>query len=101
MSEKGKKRAQNAASRAQEHRHARKVGGKVQAGSGSSWRAKGDVKSSEFMDELKFTSRSSFSITNTIINKLLRAAGQSGREPRLIIDFQSLGVRAVVTFEDL
>lgn len=95
------RRAQNASSARQERRHARDVGGKVQRGSGSSWRAKGDVLSGQFMDELKETDGRQFSITTTIMHKLFRAADQYGREPRLIVDFKSIGKRAVITFEDL
>jgi hypothetical protein len=95
------KRRQNRSSARQERRHAARVGGRVQAGSGSSWRAKGDVKSEEFMDELKETDGKQYSLTVTAIRKIFRAAVQSGRTPRMIIDFKQHGVRAVVTFEDL
>ena len=101
MSPKAAKRAQNRSSARQEHRHAREAGGRVQAGSGSSWRARGDVVGDRYVDELKETHYESFSITKKIINTLLQAAGQRGREPRLIIDMHAVGVRAVVTFEDI
>jgi hypothetical protein len=101
MSDKAAKQRQNRSSARQERRHAREVGGRVQAGSGSSWRAKGDVKSAEHMDELKETDGRSFSLTMLVIRKIMRAGEQSGREPRLIVDFKAYGVRAVVTFEDI
>jgi hypothetical protein len=78
---------QNARSRRQERRHAAERGGKVQPGSGSSWRAKGDVRLVETLDELKYTDAASFRLTVATWNKIERAAHQSGREPRLIIEF--------------
>ena len=73
----------------------------MQPGSGNSWRAKGDVKSEEKVTELKFTRQKSFTITMEIISKILKAAAQAGRDPELIIDFESHGVRAVINFEDI
>jgi hypothetical protein len=99
--QKGRLRTQNRRSRVQERNHASSIGGRVQAGSGSSWRAPGDVRSGEYLDELKTTDRRSFSLTDTIIRKVLHAGDVTGRVPRLIIDFPKLHIRAVVTFEDL
>jgi hypothetical protein len=95
------RRLRNARSASQEASHAAEVGGRVQSGSGSSWRAPGDVRSAEYMDELKYTSKASYSLTVIVMRKIMRAAAKTGRTPRLIIDFQSEGVRAVVEFEDL
>jgi hypothetical protein len=95
------KQVRNRDSARQERAQAARVGGRVQSGSGSSWRASGDVRGPEFMDEMKMTGRQSFSITEAIIRKLFRAATNTGLEPRLIIDMTALGVRAVVTFEDI
>lgn len=101
FSDSAKKRRQNRSSARQERTHAQRTGGRTQAGSGSSWRAKGDVVGTQYVDELKETHYESFSITKKIINTLLQAAGQRGLEPRLIIDMHAVGVRAVVTFEDI
>jgi hypothetical protein len=96
-----RKRRQNRLSGQQERVHARRVGGRTQPGSGSSWRAKGDVISPEHLDELKFTDGKQYSLTVTSIRKITRAAVQLGRTPRVIIDFKQHGVRAIVIFEDL
>jgi len=91
----------NRESRKQESNYAVKNGGKVQAGSGSSHRAKGDVKHGESLTEMKFTAKGSYSLTATTMKKIIGAADQLGREAEMVIDFTSHGIRAVVRFEEL
>jgi hypothetical protein len=98
--EKADKKRQNARSAAQERRRAEDVGGKVQTGSGSSWRAQGDVRGVEYMDEMKFTDAKSYSLKITTWRKARKAAHSQGREPRMVIDFPAEKLRLVVTEED-
>lgn len=98
-SDKADKKRQNARSAAQERRRAADVGGKVQTGSGSSWRAQGDVRGVEYMDEMKFTDAKSYSLKILTWRKARKAAESQGREPRLIIDFPEAKLRLVVTEE--
>jgi hypothetical protein len=81
--------------------HAKATGGKVQRGSGSSWRAKGDVRSDEHLVEMKFTAKGSYSLTANVMKKIISAAFQQGRDPQMIIDFTSHNIRAVVSFEEI
>lgn len=86
---------QNTRSARQERHHAAQEGGRVQAGSGSSWRAPHDVVTPEFLDELKFTDAKSFRLDAGYFRRLRRSARRMGREPRLIIEFPNL--KLVVT----
>ena len=70
----GRSESQNR-SRDQEKRAAKNYGGKRQAGSGSSWRAKGDVvKAGEFCCECKTTSAKSHSLKLETLLKLKKEA---------------------------
>lgn len=88
---------QNRRSRAQERGVAKKVGGRVMPGSGSSWRARGDVKSSTHLIEVKYTDKASFPLKKATWQQIERDALKAGKEPALIIDIQ--GLRLVVTAE--
>jgi len=85
--EKQDKQRQNRRSARQERQVARSVGGKVQPGSGSSPRARGDVKSSEELIEVKYTDRDSFSIRKAVWTEHVRRARVQGREPVMVIKF--------------
>lgn len=90
---------QNARSRRQERRHAAKEGGKVVAGSGSSWRAKEDVVTPENLDQLKYTDKASYTIRAEDMQRLFDNATAMGREGRLVVSFEEYGLTVVVTQE--
>lgn len=88
---KAERRKQNARSRAQERSHAKASGGKAQPGSGSSWRAPGDVVLPELLDELKYTDKQMFPLSLSDWNGIRKKARLMGREPRMIIDYMKEG----------
>jgi hypothetical protein len=90
------KKKQNTRSARQERARAREVGGKVQPGSGSSWRASGDVKAVEYLEELKYTDAASFGLKVEDWNAIKRKAHIQGRVPRMLIEFPLEGLRLVV-----
>jgi hypothetical protein len=98
-SEKSAKRRQNARSSRQERKIAREVGGKVQAGSGSSRRAPGDVKSSDELIQVKYTDANSYRLTVGESRKVHDDALKHGREPAMIVDFVQHGVRLRIHIE--
>lgn len=85
----------NARSRKQEREHAKATGGRVQSGSGSSWRAPHDVVNEEYLDELKFTDQKGFTVRQDYWEALKASALRAGREPRIIIEFPGGTVLAV------
>ena len=93
------RKTRNQRSKTQELNRAKDTGGRVQAGSGSSWRAPQDVVTGEHLEELKFTGKSSYSIKTSMWVKLRSNAVRLGREPKLVIDFVEEGVRLIVTEE--
>lgn len=84
---KADKKHQNARSARQERKIAKETGGKVQPGSGSSPRARGDVKTAEELIEAKFTDRASFVLNKHVWNEHRRRAANQGKEPVMIIAF--------------
>jgi hypothetical protein len=91
------RKKQNARSKSQELDHARRMGGRVQPGSGSSPRARGDVRSEEFLDELKYTDKASYSLKVDTLKKVFDDAIAQDREGRMIIEFSAHGITVVVT----
>lgn len=87
---------QNTRSQAQERKVAEEVSGKVQRGSGSSWRAPRDVKSPNALIEVKYTDKSSYLLYAEMWQKYRVDAWQAGREPEMIIEFSKLGIRLKV-----
>jgi cytochrome oxidase assembly protein ShyY1 len=87
----------NRRSRRQEARHAKATGGRVQPGSGSSWRAKEDVRSAEHLDQLKSTQKASWTLRVEDLMILDRNAARDGRVGRTIVEFVEQGVSYVVT----
>lgn len=85
--------AQNKRSRKQERERAKETGGKVQSGSGSSWRARGDVRTDEALEQLKYTDAASYSLKVSEWEQIERDALSQGREPTLIIEFARHGLR--------
>jgi hypothetical protein len=93
---KDKLKKQNRRSNRQERARAREVGGRVQAGSGSSWRAAGDVKTEDFLEEMKWTDNKSYGLKVSEWNAIKRKAQSQGRQPRLVIEFPQEGLRLIV-----
>lgn len=89
---------QNSRSRKQERNIAKERGGRVQAGSGSSWRAKEDVKTRNSLIQVKYRNKS-YTLSAEEGATLMRNALQLGREPEMIIDFTGSNIRAIVRFE--
>lgn len=87
MSPKADLQRQNRRSGKHERTVARTVDGKVQAGSGSSWRAKGDVKNGTHLIEHKFTKKGSFSVKENYWQNHCTIARDQGRIPAIIIHF--------------
>ena len=100
------RKAVNARSAKQEADHARKTGGKVQAGSGSSWRAPEDVRGplddddEGFLDQLKSYETGRITITDEEWAKSRKNAHIAGREPRWIIEFPASGTRLKLVEDD-
>lgn len=90
-------RSQNRRSRAKEARVASEVGGRQMPGSGSSWRAPGDVKSDEQLIEHKFTDKRRFNLTLEDWEQARTDALKSGREPAMIVEFALTGRRLLIT----
>lgn len=103
---KNRRKSVNRRSQKQEKEHAQRTGGKVQAGSGSSWRAPEDVRGpldeegGGFLDQLKSYATGRYRLDANEWIKFRRNAHKDGREPRLIVEFPEHGVRLVITEED-
>jgi len=72
----------------QERRVAKKVGGKVQPGSGSKDFAKGDIKEESFLVECKFTEKQSIRVELKWLKKISREAMAEGKIPALSVEIQ-------------
>ena len=66
-----------------EKRIAKRIGGKTRAASGAFWSGKGDVRNDEYLWEHKYTSKKSFSVTRTVLDKIEEEAIMDGRTPVL------------------
>lgn len=96
-SDRGQKQRQNRRSRDKERKVAKEVGGRTVVGSGSSWRAPGDVKSDTHLLEHKYTDKSSFSLKLADLEQARSDAIKAGKEPAMIIEFASAGRRYLIT----
>ena len=81
----------------QEHRVAKRTGGKRQPGSGSGWLHPNDVKDDEYLREMKQTEGKSISIKLEDWEKLRRNAIMSGRKPAMHLQ---IGKRRLVVFDE-
>lgn len=79
---------QNRQSRKQEEKEAKAVGGKRVAGSGSSWRSPGDIRTNQYLVECKFSYKRSFTITRRMLEQHISRALSLGRDPCFIIEFR-------------
>ena len=76
------------------------MGGRRQAGSGSSWRAPQDIKTEDYLVQVKYTDRASFTLKRSEWDSLARDAARAGRDPIMVIEFtggKDPGPRLVVT----
>jgi hypothetical protein len=70
-------------SKKHEARLAKKIGGTRNAGSGSFWSRKGDVRSVDLLIEHKWTGKASFTVKATVLEKIVKEAILDGRTPVL------------------
>jgi hypothetical protein len=81
-----------------EKRLAEKFGGTVNAGSGSFWSRKGDVRTPELLIEHKFTGKKTFTLKSDVLEKITLEAILEGRMPVLGIHLN--GKNYVILSED-
>lgn len=93
------RKRQNSRSRSQERRRAKERGGRPQAGSGSSWRARQDIKDDKELVQVKYTDKESFPLKGKELVQLFSDANLYGRSPSFEVEFQKHGIRATVTVE--
>ena len=91
------KQRQNTRSRKQERDYAEEKQGKVQAGSGSSWRRPQDVQEEGFLTQLKFTDKDSFALKASEWKQIREDALRDGREPKLVIEFSKHGITLAIS----
>jgi len=73
----------------QEARNAKLIGGQTQPGSGSSSRAKGDIrKLGEYRGESKFTFSKAFSLERSVLEKIMSECGV-GEKPIVFLDYKN------------
>ena len=89
----------NSRSKKQELKRAAQIGGRRTAGSGSSYRSPGDVRGDDVLEELKFTDKKAFSLKVSDLLGILVKALNTGREPRMVVDFSEHNIRVVMTIE--
>jgi len=70
-------------SRKHEDRLAKKLGGKRTAASGAFWNRKGDVRTTDWLVEHKWTGKASFSIKAAVLEKIVNEAILDSRMPVL------------------
>jgi len=71
-----------------ERRTAHALGGKLQAGSGSQWHSKGDVRTPLHIVERKDTMAASYKLNLADLQKLVRHAQKDGRMPVMVVSIQ-------------
>lgn len=87
----------NDRSRQQERKRAEELGGRTSAGSGSSWRSPGDVRAEDVLEELKYTTKKSYSLKVSEWMDIKEKALRLGREPRMVIEFPESSLRLIIT----
>lgn len=97
MTKRGSLKRQNRRSSSQEKEVAQELGGRVQAGSGSSWRAPRDVRTPAELVELKYTDKKTFVLDARAWQHYAQDATIHGREPVMIIDFEAYNLRLKIT----
>lgn len=76
-------------SKKHEARLAKKFGGQRNAGSGSFWSRKGDVRSQELLIEHKWTGKASFTVKAAVLEKIVNEAILESRMPVLGVSLNS------------
>ena len=71
----------------QEKKLAKKLGMKIQSGSGAPWHCKGDLRGAFILCESKNTNKNSISVKLSWLEKIEHEANRIGRIPLLIIGF--------------
>lgn len=82
----------------QERDVAKRRGGSRNAGSGSGWRRKNDVRETSVLWEMKSTGKTQITVKKTTWQEMRRNALLEGRMPALHLDID--GLRLVVISED-
>lgn len=83
-------------SRLQERRGAKEYGGTVNAGSGNGWIRKADVRTDSELFEFKTTTKSSFPLKSTDLQKFWTQGLIDNRFPVFEVEFANDGVTCVV-----
>ena len=84
-------------SQKQESRIAKMTGGSKNAGSGNGWKRKHDVRSDEFLWEMKRTDKKQITIKLSDLESVRSVAWQEGRTPVFHIE---IGTRRYVLLEE-
>ena len=82
-----------------EKRLAKEFDGKTVSGSGAPWSHDGDVKTEDLLIEHKYSAKKSFSITETVWNKIWHEAWRVKRTPILGVHFGN-GVNLIIMDEN-
>lgn len=85
-------------SRKHEDRLAKVTGGTRNAGSGSFWSRKGDVRTPDLLIEHKWTGKKSFTVNSAVLKKIILEATLEHRMP--VLGFHLDGVNGVILTED-
>ena len=91
------KRVQNRRSAQKERKVAKETGGRVQAGSGSSWSAPREIVTDEAMIQHKYTDAKGYRLDSAEWEEIRTDALQAGREPAMIVEFTRTGRRLLIT----
>lgn len=85
-------------SKKHEDRLAKKFDGKRNAGSGSFWQRKGDVRTPELLIEHKWTGKTQFTVKSAVLEKIVTEAILDSRTP--VLGFHLNGENYVILTED-
>ena len=86
-------------SRKHEDRLAKKLGGKRTAASGAFWNRKGDVRTTDWLVEHKWTGKASFSIKAAVLEKIVNEAILDSRMPFLGISLNDQNYCLVLEYD--
>lgn len=90
----------NERSKRQEKTRARETGGKTSPGSGSSWRAPQDNRTTDDLEQIKFTDKKRFVLDVDEMEQVYQDALRAGRDPQMIVDFERHKKRAIIIIEE-
>jgi hypothetical protein len=85
-------------SKKHEDRLAKKFDGKRNAGSGSFWQRKGDVRTRDYLIEHKWTGKAQITVKSAVLEKIVKEAILDGRVP--VLGFHLNGENYVCLTED-